>query len=400
MNDSVSPPPHPVPIEPSQPVPQIPPVNTVRRRASLKGCLFPVVSIALFMSLLANILLAILLLTDWSEAFESETGSLKERVLFGDRDARDKVAVIRIEGIISEYSLRYPLHQLEKAAKDKRVKAVVLRIDSPGGTVTASEELYQNVVNLRDGNGRRFASSGPKPVSVSMGGLTASGGYYVATAGTPISAERTTITGSIGVFAALPNIAGFAKEHGIKVELVKAGNVKASGSFFHNMAPEERQTWQDTVDSAYEVFLERIATGRPRLTPDMLRSKPVIETKIAKRDEKGNKVLENGQEVLVPYTRVRADGGTFTAVQAKDFELIDRIDDLPGAARAAATSAGLTEFKVVVYDRPPGVWDLLMGNEAKAQRDPLGFPDLGSALTPRLWYLTSTADGAILTVGP
>src|SRR5439155_8804302 len=120
---------------------------------------------------------------------------------------------------------------------------VVLRIDSPGGTVTASEELYQCVVNLKTDNGRRFKGSGPKPVAVSMGGVAASGGYYVAAAGHPISAEPTTITGSIGVFAALPNVAKLAHDNGVKVELVKAGKVKASGSFFHEMTPEERQTW-------------------------------------------------------------------------------------------------------------------------------------------------------------
>src|SRR6185312_4926354 len=110
---------------------------------------------------------------------------------------------------------------------------------------------------------------GPKPVSVSMGALAASGGYYVASAGKPISAEPSTITGSIGVFAALPNVAKLANDNGVKVELIKAGDIKASGSFFHEMSPQERQTWQDTVDSAYDLFLDRVSAGRPLSKPQL-----------------------------------------------------------------------------------------------------------------------------------
>src|SRR6266542_29692 len=122
------------------------------------------------------------------------------------------------------------------AAADRHVKAVVLRIDSPGGTVSASEELLQCIVNVRDNTGRRFPGTAPKPVSVSMGSLAASGGYYIAVAGNPIVAEKTTITGSVGVFVALPNVADWAHEHGVKLELVKAGGIKASGSFFHKLS--------------------------------------------------------------------------------------------------------------------------------------------------------------------
>jgi protease-4 len=352
--------------------------------------------VVLFVSLIANVLLAFFLVADWATVFDTERSALKERVIIGDPNATDKVAVIRIEGVIYDTTIVYPIQQLERAAKDKRVKAVVLRIDSPGGSVSASEELYQNVVNLRDDNGRRFQGTGPKPVSVSMGGVCASGGYYIAAAGKPISAEVTTITGSIGVFAALPNVAKLAHDNGVKVELVKAGGIKASGSFFHDMTPEERQTWQDTVDSAYEVFLERVAAGRP-LTKEQLRADPVIKTTILERDEKGNIKTRDGKEIQVPYTRVRADGGTFTATQARQFELIDSIADLPAAARTAAAAAGLSEYKVVVYDRPPTMLEMLVGTEIRTRHDVFDLRDLGSALTPRLWYLTPSADGAILT---
>jgi protease IV len=244
----------------SPPPPPAPEPRPVRRARS---CLIPLVLAVLFFSLLANIAIALIYFGALSNPIEDERPALTERFLLGDPNARDKIAVVRVSGAISESGIQYPIRQLETAAKDQRVKAVVLRIDSPGGTVTASEELYQNILNLRDNTNRRFPSSSAKPVGVSMGGLAASGGYYVAVAGHPISAEPTTITGSIGVFAALPNVAEWTSQHGIRVELVKAGAIKASGSFFHSLSPEERQTWQDVVDNAYDRFLAVITANRP-----------------------------------------------------------------------------------------------------------------------------------------
>jgi protease-4 len=357
------------------------------------------VLVLLFISLLGNVLLGILLFRDVSGSLDTDTPNLHEKFLLGDKDATDKVAVIRIEGTIYEAAAKYPIRQMEKAAKDQHVKAVVLRIDSPGGTVSASEELYQSVVNLRDNTGRRFPGSGPKPVTVSMGALAASGGYYVASAGKPIAAERTTITGSIGVFAALPNVAKLANDNGVKVELVKAGDIKASGSFFHDMTPEERQTWQDTVDHAYDLFLERVAAGRP-LKKDQLRNELVINETIQVRDDKGNPKLEKGKPETTRYTRKRADGGTFTADQALKFGLIDKVEDLPASIRAAASTAGLTKFRAVVYDKPERLLELLTGNQIRVRQDVPDFRSLSAALTPRLWYLAPTADGAILTPNP
>jgi protease-4 len=277
------------------------------------------------------------------------------------------------------------------------VKAVVLRIDSPGGSVTASEELYQCVVNVRDNTGRRFPGTAPKPVTVSMGGLAASGGYYIAMAGSPIVAEKNTITGSIGVFAALPNVAEWAKENGVKLELVKAGGMKASGSFFHTLSPEERQTWQDTVDSAFDNFLDVIAKGRPGFTPEVLKSQVVIDRMIPKRDEKGNPELEKGKPVEVKYTRVRADGATFTAQQAVEFKLIDGIEDLPAAIRSAAVRAGLASYKAVAYERPQSLLEAVTGLPMQSRARQAELLDLSANLTPRLWYLAPTADAGLLT---
>lgn len=373
--------------------PPPPPASPPRSR--LRGCLLTLAVFFLLGSLALNLVFTLGYTGAISDPLSSAPDDLDERFYLGDKSARDEVAVVRVSGVISESGIQYPIRQLKAAAADPRVKVVVLRIDSPGGTVSASEELYQCIVNLRDNTGRRFVGSGPKPVSVSMGGLAASGGYYIATAGNPIVAEKVTITGSIGVFVALPNVAGLAEKNGVKLELVKAGGIKASGSFFHTLSAEERQTWQDTVDNAYDEFLAVIAKGRPGLTADALRSQVVIDKMIPERDEKGNVKLKDGKSVEVKYTRMRADGGTFTAPQAKQFGLIDDVQDLPDAIRAAATRAGLPKFKAVVYERQPSFVEQLIGLEVKNR------PGLLDAdLTPRLWYLAPTADAGLLTPNP
>ncbi|HEX4611953.1 MAG TPA: S49 family peptidase [Urbifossiella sp.] len=396
MNSYNPAPPAAVPVSPAD---RRPPDRPARRRSVL-GCLFPLVLLALFGSLLVNVLLGLFVLGDLPGAADAED-RLDEKFLLGDHGAPDKVAVVKVEGVITDASIRYPVQQLKRAAHDRHVKAVVLRVDSPGGSVTASEELYQCIVNLRDNTGRRFPGSGPKPVRVSMGGLAASGGYYIAVAGNPVAAEPTTITGSIGVFAMLPNVAELAHTHGVRVELVKAGPIKASGSFFHTLAPEERQTWQDTVDAAYDLFLDRIATGR-RTTKEKLRDDVTVRGEAAVRDDKGNPKLDDKGNPLpaVPYTRTRADGGTYTAAQAKQFGLVDSVEDLPAVVRAAASAAGLTQFRAVTFDKPMGLLDLLAANQARQSAEGQALRGLGAALTPRLWYLVPSADGAVLTTNP
>ena len=357
--------------------------------------------LVLLLSVLVNLAFVLGYVGVINDPLSDDPNSVEEHFYLGDARAADKIAIVRVSGVISESGIAFPVRQLRAAATDRHVKAVVLRIDSPGGTVSASEELYQCIVNVRDNTGRRFPGTAPKPVSVSMGALAASGGYYIAAAGHPIVAERVTITGSIGVFAALPNVADMAHKNGVKLELVKAGGIKASGSFFHNLSPEERQTWQDTVDNAYDTFLDVIAKGRPDLTPDTLRKTVVLERMVPKRDEKGNPELDAAQKPIeVKYTRIRADGGTFTAPQAQQFKLIDGIEDLPSAVRNAATRNGLSKFKAVTYEKSSGLAEKLTGLPLGNHGSLLHLPDVSGTLTPRLWYLAPTADAGLLTPAP
>src|SRR6185437_6584976 len=119
----------------------------------------------------------------------SNTSDVIEKHYSGERSADSKVAIVRVAGVLMEGQTAFALHEIERAAKDKNVKAVVVRIDSPGGTISASEDLHRALVQLRDNTHTRFEGTGKKPLVASMGSIAASGGYYVATPAGKIVAE-------------------------------------------------------------------------------------------------------------------------------------------------------------------------------------------------------------------
>src|SRR5262249_43826112 len=256
--------------------------------------------------------------------------------------------------------------QIEEAAKDPAVKAVVVRIDSPGGTISASDDLLRRLNHLRDGTTPKFQFAGKsakKPLVVSIGTVAASGGYYIAMAAAQnandanekkLFAERSTLTGSIGVYASFPNLKELGDKYGVKFELINAGDIKASGSMFHEMSPQERQPWQDMVLQSYDQFIEVLDTGRPQLngnlTHELLRpqaydrvielaetARPQLNRKLTDElfppkeipayDDKGNRAEKSAGM----YTRKRADGGVFTASEAKKYGLIDAIGTVDDA---------------------------------------------------------------------
>src|SRR5439155_3369021 len=327
----------------------------------------------------------------------------------GSESVTEKVAVVRIEGTIMEGLLAFPHKQIEEAAKDRNVKAVVVRIESPGGTITASDDLHRRLVHLRDGTTPKLQEKGtdPKPLVVSMGAMAASGGYYIAMPAAldpkkpeekKLFAERTTITGSIGVYAAFPNAADFAKNHGIEMDMIKAGDVKGSGSLFHKMSPQERQPWEDMVENAYHQFISVVEEGRPmlksKLTEDLFEPKT-----IPVHDDKGNVVLDDGKPKTATYTRKRADGGIFTAQEAKQYGLIDTIGTVEDAAAEAARQAGLSSYKLVHYVRPPSLLGLFAGSDASAAEQ-LNLGRLANVLGPRVWYIVPQAElSALLSSG-
>ncbi len=326
---------------------------------------------------------------------------LTERVLFRkDGGKNDKIAVIHIDGVLMEGMIHYDLKQIEMAAKDEAVRAIVLRVDSPGGTISASEELFKQLKRLRDGNLRRYPESKPKKLVVSMGPIAASGGYYVSMPGEKLYAERGTLTGSIGVYASLPNVSDFIHEHGIKFELIKAGGIKASGSPFHPLTPQERQPWQDIVDASYDQFLDVVVEGRPKLTKEALKSTPLFRKEEVLRDEKGNAISDWwGRPRKTHYTRYLADGGSFTSAQAKQYGLIDEIGDLEDAIDAVASLAQLSKYTVVEYDRPVTLWNSVLGVRQDAHHNLIDPQQLSKGLNPRMWYLAPQADLAGILAG-
>ena len=250
---------------------------------------------------------------------------LTEEVLYSESIfPAGKIAVINVEGIIlnsdrpsllqpSEHAVAYLLEQLDKAREDRGVKAVVLRINSPGGSVTACELIHQELV--------RFKETG-KPVVAVLMDVAASGGYYIACAADEIAACRSTVTGSIGVLMQTLEVTGTMHKIGVKADAIKSGPQKAAGSPFEALRPEQREVFQGIVDELHAQFVEVVAAGRPHLSREQ-----VMEL---------------------------ADGRVFTASQALKRGLIDRIGTMSEVIARAKQRAGIATAKVVSYARPYG----------------------------------------------
>jgi protease-4 len=306
---------------------------------------------------------------------------LNETVYSGNATAKDKIAIITIDGVIMEGLLSYPHKQIEQAIDDDHVKAVVLRINSPGGSITASDDLHRRIVNLQNGT-TPGKTAGRKPVIVSMGSLAASGGYYIAAPAQTIVAERTTMTGSIGVYSAFPNVKGFADYHKVGLTTIKQGEIKDSGSPFKEMSDKERQVWQDMVDHAYLQFLQVVESGRKdRLTVPLLKE---FEVEPIKGQENLKHPPPKGN-----YQRYPADGGIWTADKAKDLGLIDQIGYLDDAVTLAHDAASLgSEYKAIQYEKPRPPLFQMLGIQTKAPNTGLLDPgQVKNGFVPRLWYL-------------
>ena len=326
-------------------------------------CLFLVLCVAAYLAASANTESAV---------------HLSEKFVSGSKTATDKIAIIHVDGIIMEGLLTHAHNQIEQAAKDDSVKAIVLRVNSPGGSITASDDLYRKIVALRDGDSdQSFAA---KPIVASLGSVAASGGYFIVAPAQRIVAERSTMTGSIGVYASFPNVAELAKKHGVAMNTIKAGEIKNTGAMFETMTDKQKQVIQDMVDDAYNQFLEIVEKGRPRLTRAKLLARfPVKPTDPDPKDPRDGK----------PYERYLADGGIYTAPEAKRLDLIDDIGPLDVAVKAAAKAASLSSYRAIEYPKHKSLTDLILG--ANSHSPPTGsILDAGrlqEMCTPRVWYL-------------
>jgi len=218
-----------------------------------------------------------------------------------------RVAIVELEGTIVDVDDL--VRELKTHRDNPLVKAVVLRINSPGGVVGPTQELHAAVLRLREAG---------KPVVASLGAVAASGGYYVAVAADKIYANPGTLTGSIGVIFQLPNLDGLMKKVGIDYVVVKAGRYKDIGNISRTMTPEERQVLQSLLDDVHAQFISAVATGRK---------------------------LDRAQVVGF------ADGRIVSGSQAKDLRMVDALGGLEEAVDGAATLAGLPKSPNVVGPR-------------------------------------------------
>jgi len=253
----------------------------------LVGC------IVLLVGTLATVTLAFLVVNLSLDNEGLALGPLGKRVglveIVGDIDTSDGV-----------------VDQLEHMRLDSSVRAVVLRLDSPGGGVAASQEIYEAVRKVRDEG---------KPVIASMGGVAASGAYYIACAADSIVSNPGTLKGSIGVIMSFPNTEELFKKVGVRFEVVKTGKFKDIGSLSRPMTPDEKALLQGVLSNVYQQFVTAISDGRDMEKSDIL-----------------------------PY----ADGRIFSGDQARDLGFVDRLGDLNDAILLAGSMAGIKGRPVVV----------------------------------------------------
>jgi protease-4 len=236
---------------------------------------------------------------------------------------------------------------LAQAADDDGVQAVVLEVNSPGGGVTASDEVHQSIVD--------FKKNTDKPVVVSMGDTAASGGYYISTAADEIVANETTLTGSLGVIFQLNNFEELADKYGYKQVVIKSGEFKDIGNAFRQITPEEREIFQSLVDESYAEFVDVISSGRG-----------------------------------IPKDRVReiADGRIYSGQRAKELGLVDSFGGLDEASAEARKLANAGQATVVRYVQAPTFTDtLLSGLSPQRTEAERLVEESGLTLEPKPYYL-------------
>ena len=244
-----------------------------------------------------------------------------------------KVAVVEIEGIILDGG--QAVRDLREHGDNPSVKAVVVRINSPGGVVAPTQEIFSAIQRLRKGG---------KPVVASLGAVAASGGYYVATACDRVYANPGTLTGSIGVIMQMANVQGLLKKVGVEYVVIKSGAFKDVGNFARQMTPEERKILQRLLDDVYGQFVDAVAEGRGLERKDVL---------------------------------AFADGRIYSGQQAHALKMVDELGGYEDAIDAAAKLANIPGRPKIVYPRRKFSFRDLMENR-------LGLSGAAGQLLPAL----------------
>ena len=251
----------------------------------------------------------------------------------------DKIAIIEIRGVITQSS--GIIEEINQYQEDEGVKAIILRIDSPGGGVGPAQEIHREILKVKS----------KKKVVTSMGSVAASGGYYIACASDLIIANPGTITGSIGVIMEFANIEELFKKIGIKGVVLKSGEHKDIGSPFREMTPEEKKIIQGVIDNVHQQFVQAVAKGR-----------------------------KMEQEKVMQI----ADGRILTGEQAKQIGLVDQIGNLQDTIDIVAKMAGIEGKPNILYPkRKFSLWELLVRETTSAILDILN--EKGFELNYRLF---------------
>jgi protease-4 len=291
-------------------------------------------------------------------------GPLEETVV--DGESGPKILMVDIEGTITtkpesgsfglggrESPTARMREEIDLALEDAEIAALLLRIDSPGGTVIASEMLYREI--------RRFKEKTSRPVIAQLVGSGTSGAYYVAMAADEVRAYPSSVTGSIGVIVFGLNLSGLMERYGVANQTLTTGSFKDAGSPLRPMRPEERAQLQSVASDLFVSFLDAVEKGRPKLTRARI-------------------------EEL-------ADGRVYSAGQALAAGLIDAVGDLPEAVEAAKGAAGIEgDARVVVYHRPGEEPENLFWARAPAQPEAQAL-DVRQLPGPAFLYLWSPGAG-------
>ncbi len=304
--------------------------------------------ILLGLSVLANIVFFLMIIGLMAVVVTGRADMITEKVLAPGPRAQ-KIAVIRVHGVIDSVSAQDVVEQIKHARKDRHVKALILNVDSPGGTISGSDQIHNEIVKYR--------SEKARPVVGFMQSLAASGGYYVSVASDEIVAEPTTITGSIGVIMGYLVLQDLLEgKLGIEPVIIKSGQKKDWPSSFHKPSEEELKYFEEKV-----------------ITPAFERFKKIVT------DGRGELSAEDVNQL--------ADGGIFSAEEALSEKLIDEIGYFDDAVSKAKTLAGIDEAQVIEYTRPFSFAGLF-GSEAKSIFK-LDRNTIYELSTPQVMYLWS-----------
>ena len=261
---------------------------------------------------------------------------LGKGVIFGPGE---RVGVVEIQGVLTKS--RAIIKQLDRYRDDRNIKAIVLRIDSPGGAVGPAQEILREVEKVRQ----------KKKIVASLGTVAASGGYYIACGADFIMANRGTATGSIGVIMQFTNVEGLTKKLGVDLFNLKAGRYKDAGSPFRPMTPEDKAYLQGLLDNIYQQFLSDVARNRK-----------------------------------IPLARVRilAEGKVYSGEEAKQIGLVDAFGNLPDAIEKAGRLGGIKGKVKAVYPEKPGfsLLRLLLGQDTEESLSQLALPYPEPAFLP------------------